>query len=239
MKFNIIHLDKIDSTNSYLKQLAQAGICDQTVVCAQKQTTGKGRWQRYWFSPKGSLYFSILFKKISIQKAQIMQFLVAIAIVQALEKTFPDLSFSLKWPNDIISHNKKIGGILLERINNDLVIGIGLNINIKIFPKKLENKVISILQLTNQKHDLDKLLKKILKQINQVNQFYQKNSLFSIIKLYKKYWNQKDKKIKIKQGNNTIFGIAKEINKNGYLILETISQKRIIIQQGETDFVIS
>jgi BirA family biotin operon repressor/biotin-[acetyl-CoA-carboxylase] ligase len=133
----LIKLDAIDSTNDFLKRLSvEQALENYTVVTAEKQTSGKGQMGAKWVSETGkNLIFSILInnKLNSISEIFDLDIAVALAVLTTLEKNnIPNLS--IKWPNDIMSDNKKIAGILIENtIKNtgeiSSIIGVGLNVN--------------------------------------------------------------------------------------------------------------
>ncbi|QEE51252.1 biotin--[acetyl-CoA-carboxylase] ligase [Flavobacterium alkalisoli] len=134
---NIIKLNAINSTNDYLKTLSGAQYLENfTVVVAENQTKGKGQMGAKWNTAPGkNLTFSVLIKDLLLGINEIFNLNVAVAvsILQALEKHNVD-KLSVKWPNDILAGNKKIGGILIENsIKNSgeifSVVGIGLNVN--------------------------------------------------------------------------------------------------------------
>lgn len=134
---NIIKLNAINSTNDYLKTLSSAQYLENfTVVIAENQTKGKGQMGAKWNTAPGkNLTFSVLIKDLLLGINEIFNLNVAVAvsILQALEKQNVSM-LAVKWPNDILAGNKKIGGILIENsIKNSgeifSVVGIGLNVN--------------------------------------------------------------------------------------------------------------
>lgn len=137
MLMRIIKLDAIDSTNDFLKGLsAKQELENYTVVTAENQTKGKGQMGSVWASEVSkNITMSVLIKDFLLDINQIynLNVAVALAVVQALEKVeIPKLS--IKWPNDIMSENKKIGGILIENsFKSDgtifSIVGLGLNVN--------------------------------------------------------------------------------------------------------------
>lgn len=138
---NIIKLNAINSTNDYLKQLTATRHVEHfTIVVAENQTQGKGQMGAVWaVEPGKNLTFSVLIKDLLLQINQIFNLNVAVAvsIAQALE-AFNIPQLKIKWPNDILAGNKKIGGILIENsIKNDgeifSIVGIGINVNQKNF----------------------------------------------------------------------------------------------------------
>lgn len=134
---DIIKLNAIPSTNDYLKELAVSNVLnDFTIVVAENQTQGKGQMGSVWqVEPSTNLTFSVLlgYGMFSVEDV----FTLNVSIANAIHKVL--LSFGLdmiriKWPNDIMSYNKKIGGILIEnqlKTNGDIqsIIGVGLNVS--------------------------------------------------------------------------------------------------------------
>ena len=168
---SIIKLNAIDSTNDFLKDLTRNQLVDNfTTVVAQKQTKGKGQMGANWDSEEGkNLIMSILVKDVLQNIDEIFHLNVAIAlsVLQVLQDCkVPNLS--VKWPNDIMSDHKKIGGILIENsfksdTKIESIVGIGLNVN----QKQFENlpKASSMAVISNTEFDLDILLNKIIFQI--------------------------------------------------------------------------
>ena len=138
---NIIKLNAIDSTNDYLKNLLdKKPVINYTVVTANFQNKGKGQMGGFWESEAGknlicSVYLSNSIIKLSNQF--VINIIVCLAIKKSLHKfNIPQLS--VKWPNDIMSGSSKICGVLIENIIKnssiqDIIIGIGLNVNQTIF----------------------------------------------------------------------------------------------------------
>ncbi|GEP52486.1 biotin--[acetyl-CoA-carboxylase] ligase [Flavobacterium noncentrifugens] len=160
----LIKLDAIDSTNDFLKAMAaNSDTSNFTVVTAENQTKGKGQMGAVWNSEIGkNLIMSILIKKVlsNITDVFDLNIVVALSVIDVLKKQeIPDLS--IKWPNDIMSANKKIGGILIENsIKSDgsiySVAGLGLNVN----QTNFENlpKASSLAVVTDKNFDKGNLL---------------------------------------------------------------------------------
>src|SRR4051812_14072234 len=113
----LIKLDAIDSTNDFLKSLSsQDELENFTVVTAENQTKGKGQMGAKWQSESGkNLIMSVLVKDFLFDNEQVfnLSIIVATSVIEVL-KTFDIPELSIKWPNDIMSYTKKIGGILIE-----------------------------------------------------------------------------------------------------------------------------
>src|SRR5260370_35331087 len=164
----IVHYRRIRSTNQTAYRLAQQSAPEWTVVVADVQTKGRGRERKTWESPKGGLWFSILLRPtIPTLRLPLLQFLAAIATREALENE-TGASVKLKWPNDLVLGNAKLGGILIEsktladRISFAFL-GIGLNINQS--NAKLPVEAISLRLVFGKQHDPRLLLRAILDQM--------------------------------------------------------------------------
>lgn len=133
----LIKLDAIDSTNDFLKGISVLPeTVNFTVVTAEMQTKGKGQMGQKWESEVGrNLIMSVLLKDVfnDINELFHLNIVFSLAVIDAL-KSYDVPELSIKWPNDIMSYNKKIGGILIENsIKSDgsieSIIGLGLNVN--------------------------------------------------------------------------------------------------------------
>lgn len=165
----IIKLNAIDSTNSFLKEMAAKSVVENfTIVVTDSQTKGRGQQETEWISESfKNLIFStfIAFYDLNVLDSKYLNFAVSLAIFEALkEEMIP--AISIKWPNDILSGNKKLCGILIE--NNikgtevsSSVIGIGLNVNQTSFPNSFK-KASSLKLLKYHNFDLHKLLTTII-----------------------------------------------------------------------------
>jgi BirA family transcriptional regulator, biotin operon repressor / biotin---[acetyl-CoA-carboxylase] ligase len=167
----LIKLDATDSTNAYLKKLVLQKLAgDFTVVQADTQYAGRGQMGTVWVSEPGkNLTFSILKSNLSLRANSqfIINMVTCLGMFSALsELSVPDLK--IKWPNDILSGYDKICGILIEnmtsgRIVQSTIIGVGLNVNQREFPK-LEH--VSSLQLILGNYlNPDEVLQVILKHL--------------------------------------------------------------------------
>ncbi|HWD96444.1 MAG TPA: biotin--[acetyl-CoA-carboxylase] ligase [Acidimicrobiales bacterium] len=131
--WRVEHFEEIDSTNSYLKQRAVDGCPEGLVTLADFQTAGRGRLDRAWISPpRSSLLCSIVLRpRLDADELQLVVAAVALATRHALER-LSGLRADLKWPNDLIVRDRKLGGLLAEIVvtpqGYDVVVGLGLNL---------------------------------------------------------------------------------------------------------------
>jgi len=160
----------LSSTNSKAKELAKRGTDPWTIIVAEKQTGGYGRKKAAWSSPKGGLYFSVILPKSNIDDLQTLTILAAFICAKTIKDNF-NLEPFIKLPNDVWINGKKVGGILTENIIGKevktSVMGIGLNTNVRKFPKDLENIATSIKIESGKEADNQKLLKQIIRQLKE------------------------------------------------------------------------
>ena len=120
------------STNADLRDLARAGADEGFWLRAERQTGGRGRQGRVWESPPGNCYASTLVRlRPTDPPAATLALTVAVALAEAVDVYLSKggaASSVLKWPNDLLIDGAKLSGILLERIEDAVVIGIGVNV---------------------------------------------------------------------------------------------------------------
>ncbi len=128
--FDVRHYDSIGSTNDEALRLAREGAAHGTVVHADQQTAGRGRLSRRWLSPPGNLYLSVVLRpNLPAARTVELGFVAALAAADAIDALLPrQVRTMLKWPNDVLVHDGKIAGILLEHVDDVLILGIGLNV---------------------------------------------------------------------------------------------------------------
>ncbi len=146
----LIWFDSIDSTQDYIKSHIN-GLSDDTCVVANSQYKGRGRYGHVWYSSlKDGLYFSILKKDIHIEPLSLV---VGVSLFKTIKHLYAIIPF-IKWPNDIyvfLEKPKKVAGILVEKIRENVIIGIGVNLNQEDFPQDISDRAIS-LKLFTGKH---------------------------------------------------------------------------------------
>lgn len=224
---NIIKLNAIDSTNSYLKKLVrETSVADRTVVVAKQQLKGRGQMGNGWHSEMGkSLTFSMFkrFENLLPENQFMISMVVSIAIADVLKGLhIPNLA--IKWPNDILSGNKKIGGILIENVLEGsfikyAVIGIGINVNESSFPNLPQASSLKLQTgITFQGDEvLDSLLQGIYENLENLGA-----QEFSTIKFeYEKRLYKKDKISVFENYDGNLFnGIIRGISDAGELFVE-------------------
>jgi BirA family biotin operon repressor/biotin-[acetyl-CoA-carboxylase] ligase len=166
------HFSSIDSTNKYAMKAASEGIPEGAVFIADEQTAGRGRGDHSWHSPAGhGLYVSIVLRPQLAPNDVLWLSLIAGLAVHAAIKEVTTIAVDLRWPNDIMFGDKKLGGILTElgtesgRIRH-AVIGIGLNINQPQFPAELAAHATSLRIETDRDWPREEILTALLRALD-------------------------------------------------------------------------
>jgi len=231
--------NEISSTNSKAKELAQCGEAEGTVVIAQMQKSGRGRFDRIWESPEGGLYLSIILKPdVSPDKTTLLPLVAALAVSTTIRDY--DLSVSIKWPNDVRINSKKVAGILLESdINSEkinyVIIGIGVNLNSTIdqFPTDLKKTSTSVFNELACHVDYHKFLVDLLSNFERYYSLFIQGGYDSIISEWKKASDTLGKQVKIVTSSSDIVGMATDIDNSGFLLVKTESGEQKKIMSGD------
>ena len=219
----IIKLNAIDSTSSYLKELYVKNMVeDYTVVIANYQTRGRGQMGTVWDSEKGKNLMFSLFKDLSMHDVE-FPFYICMAISLSILKTLKELNVPdlyIKWPNDILSADKKICGILIENVIknklNSTIIGIGINVNQTEF--NALHKASSLKNITGVQYDLDEILYNIIKNTKYYSSLLEEAKYDDVKNEYEMNLFRKNKPSTFKNANGELFsGFIKGVTKYGKL----------------------
>lgn len=171
--------DCLPSTNREAAQLAQADVEHGTVVVADSQTAGRGRLSRSWFSPPGANLYCSMILRVMCPPERLTEWLSwlplisALAAAEAIEQV-ASTHVSVKWPNDLLILERKVGGILCESGTGTQsgpfqIIGIGINVNVDKddWPSTLRESATSIWQERKIVVDRNRLLAQLLLELEQ------------------------------------------------------------------------
>jgi len=222
-----IKLDATDSTNAYLKKLMLSEkLEDYTVVTAIEQLNGRGQMGTQWESEAGkNLTFSVLkyFKNFRIHEQFLLNIISSLAVYYTLKKMFiPNLQ--VKWPNDILSGNFKICGILIENnLKNDIIqssiIGFGLNVNQLEFGNL--KKASSLKKIKGTTFNLEELLTSLVLNLKILFNEFESGKVSDIRKHYEMFLFRKDKPSTFKDRDSKLFtGYIRGISAEGNLVVE-------------------
>lgn len=228
--FKTIHVfDSLDSTNEVAIQHGKTTrSAAGGVWLAEQQVAGRGRLGRQWQSPFASnLYLTAVVSMGLPEVLQGISLVVGVAVIRALldqKVTRP----RLKWPNDLLHDDKKLGGILVESPGNgDLVLGIGLNVRMPDYAAAQINQPWTDLhQLLSTTPSRNLLASSLLNHLTVVIAAFRRDGLMALKSDWEKYDAFYDRVISVKTQDKEIYGLAKGINDKGELQVEIEGQLR-------------
>lgn len=237
---NIVYCHSVSSTNTVLKDLAEKGSDDGTVVIAEEQLQGKGRRGRSWQLEQGkAIAMSILLKPdFSPQYAPKLTLLMGMAVNKTLRQLCGVNSF-IKWPNDVIANGKKLCGILTEMVTEAeyikyVICGVGINVSNESFPEEIKNMATSVLIETGKACPRRKIIQSVLFNFENYYKTYVKTkNLKPLLEEYKEMCINIGKSIKAIYDDKAVYGVGKTINEQGELIMEDGDGKEWVLRAGE------
>ncbi|MES2499436.1 MAG: biotin--[acetyl-CoA-carboxylase] ligase [Pseudomonadota bacterium] len=225
--FNLIILDDVNSTNTYLMQ--QKNVPHATCVAAHIQTSGKGRRGRTWVSHLGaSLTFSLLWR---FQCGAAALSGLSLAVGVALIRTLASLDINqaqLKWPNDVLIGGEKLAGILIE-LQGDLdgpstaVIGVGINLNLpKAVIESIDQPTTDLSKVSNKVINQNILLGTLLKHLAEVLNRFEQLGFIGLRDEWLSYHAYHNQQVRMLMPNATeVFGVVKNVAEDGILMVQT------------------
>jgi BirA family biotin operon repressor/biotin-[acetyl-CoA-carboxylase] ligase len=232
--------DEIDSTNSAAMLAAQSGAAEGSVFIAERQTEGRGRGGNIWHSEPGAVMFSLILRpQVSPNDILILSLATGLAVSSAVEQLcgiIPDL----RWPNDVLLGDKKLGGILCE-LNIDAgkvrhaVIGIGLNVNQAKFPEGIREIATSLFQETGKEWPRAELIAAILRALQDEYQTMQnapEDAMRAcILRFEQRSSYARGKRVRVAEGDG-FEGITEGLDARGFLRVKTSAGQRLVVSGG-------
>jgi len=224
----IFFAHEVGSTNNWAKELAELDAPEGTVAIAETQTAGRGRLGRKWISPKGGLWFSIIFRpKLKPQETVKLVFLACLAVAETIRDMY-GLKTEIKWPNDVLVDGRKVCGILSEMKTvgekvDYAIIGVGVNANFDVekeFPEELWEKATSVQKALGRKIALEELFKALLEKMDNLYQIFLKEGFKPILEKWKDLAYFLGCEVEVYGDGEKFEGIASSVGDDGALILK-------------------
>ena len=227
--------DVLDSTNEYLKNKEK--LEEYEVVIAKTQTNGRGKRGSVWISNEGAALFSFVIDsigyddKVTIYTGFIVRNILHKLIKEAFSENVESY-LKFKWPNDIYYKDKKLCGILCEKVGEKIIVGIGINVNNNDFGI-FNERATSLNIVTGEKYEIEKLVKEVVIEFKE--HYRNLNSKWnSIIEDINENSYLVGKKIMLKQ--NKEYRKFIEIDIDGNIV--TLSQERKTYKENSLEFEI-
>lgn len=225
------HIETIDhtgSTNSDLMERAANGVPEGFWLRAKSQGAGRGRSAREWVSPIGNIYTSTIVRlRPDDPPATDLAFVAAVALFDSINHFLDDREVMIKWPNDILVNGAKICGILLERTDDAIIMGTGVNLSHS--PQNIERAVTSIAELEGYAPNADDFMILLAENFAHWLNIWRTDG-FSVVR---KYWLANAHRIGQKIAHREYVGTFDGLNKDGACLLRTDDGAIIAVNAGD------
>ena len=224
--------DSIDSTNTFAMKLFRGKVSDDTLVIADQQSAGRGRFGRKWEATAGkSLLFSLpLRPSAPVAAWSFLPMTAAVAVAEALDEFGLAESAGIKWPNDVIARGKKLCGILTEAASDKgktsgVVLGVGVNVNqaAEDFPEEIRQSATSV-RLESKSKEIDRiqLLRTILLRLEENYELFNAGEMGR--EALRKIWRFRSttlgKHLNVNVGGRALSGTAMDLDLEGALLFQ-------------------
>lgn len=224
---NIRYFDQVDSTNNEARRQAERGTPDGTLVVAELQTSGKGRRGRSWTSPPGTgIWMSLILRPdFGPEHASMLTLVAAMAVAAGIREA-TGLDSRIKWPNDIVLEGKKICGILTEMSTEEdciryVVVGIGINVNIREFPEEIADKATSLALVSGEQVRRAPIVDAVMRAWEHYYKSFRRTLDMSLLKdEYNARLVNCEREVKVMAPAGEYGGVSRGINDGGELLVE-------------------
>ena len=225
------------STMDVAWQLGAEGAPQGTLVVAESQTKGRGRFQRQWSSPaQGGVYLSLLLRpRIPPQEASVLTLLAAVAVCEAVGELL-GLSLQIKWPNDIFYGDKKIGGILTEldaEMDEIHFVVVGMGLNVSTSARDLPDHAQSLMQVVGKEVSRLQVVQQLLVAFERWYDLFCRKGSAPVLEAWRTYTTTLGKRIVIQYHNRKSEALALDIDTDGALIIRTDAGLRQRVTAGD------
>ena len=224
---------EIDSTNRYLFDRAAEGAPGGCVAIAEQQHEGRGRHGRKWVSPFAqNIYLSMLWRFSSgPHELSGLALIFGVAILRALSEFGID-GVGLKWPNDVLWKDRKLGGLLVEMASeamgpSTVVIGIGMNVHMNSkMTSEIEQPWVDLETVSGRSLSRNRLAGRLITHFLAALLEFEQRKLQPFVDEWQRYDVLQGKTVKIRSGSHLISGIAEGIDSDGALVLNCCGNRK-------------
>lgn len=236
---NVVYLDEVGSTNDVALQLARDGAPEETVVVAGRQLKGRGRRGREWWDEPGAsaMLSIVVYPNTPLAEVGQLAFVASLGAAECLSESC-GLNVSLKWPNDVLMRDKKLGGILVETSpvsgRTAAIIGIGVNVNQRAFPPDLADTATSIALEYGTSLDPTQLSESLaLRVLDNYSQLL-RDGFKEILTRWRKYMWGAGLRVEIQSESGPVEGIIAGVDETGALLVRVTDGTTRAIHAADT-----
>ena len=224
----------LGSTMTEASRLAAAGCESGTIVGADEQTAGQGRYGRVWHSEPGAgLYVSIVLRNpFPADALPVVTLALGLATSEAILKA-TDVSCDLRWPNDVLIQSRKCAGILTQLEGSAIIAGIGINVNHAAFPDELSAIATSLRMATGHVHSRERLLVELVSSVTSFCSLLEKEGREPILAMFSRASSfVYGRRVYVDQGDAMLQGTTAGLDPSGFLVLRGDDGKQNVIIAG-------
>jgi BirA family biotin operon repressor/biotin-[acetyl-CoA-carboxylase] ligase len=236
---NEIHLDCVDSTNTYAKLHSHKFPRDQiTCITAEEQTAGHGRYKRKWVSPRSANLLVTFYFQLPANTMHLTSLAQVMAYSFAHQLIAENLHPKIKWPNDIQLNGRKVSGVLCEttfhKSHVEIFLGIGINVNMDDKTAALIDQPATSLRIeTGQVWDRQALLAKLQKQFETDLELFKKHGFEPFHSAFENLLARKGETITVFDGKQNWTGICHSLSNDGQLNLYMPDKSLYTVTSGD------
>jgi BirA family biotin operon repressor/biotin-[acetyl-CoA-carboxylase] ligase len=232
-------VDSTISTNADVAAAARAGAPEGLVVVAEEQAAGRGRLGRSWLAPpRAAVLMSLLVRPVvSVSALPLLPLLSGLAVVEAT-RAVAGVDTILKWPNDVLAGERKLGGILVERLDEFVVVGIGVNVSTR--PEELAVPTATSLAIEGGTADREPLVKEMLRSFSRRYREWLATggTPQAVLPAYRAICETIDHDVRIElPGGRTVTGVAIDVDDGGRLVVDSSDGRREAWSAGDVTHV--
>jgi BirA family biotin operon repressor/biotin-[acetyl-CoA-carboxylase] ligase len=224
----------IASTMIEASRLAAAGCPSGTIVGAEEQSAGQGRYGRAWHSESGSgLYLSIILRhRFGPSTLPLVTLALGLAASEAIHK-MTDISCDLRWPNDVLIQSRKCAGILAQLEGSAIIAGIGINVNHSVFPEELSGIATSLRLAGHRIYSREELLVEVAPTVDKFCALLEEEGGEPILAMFSQASSfVYGRRVSVDQGHSMVQGTTAGLNSSGFLILQGDDGTKKVIFAG-------
>ena len=210
------------STNADVASAARDGAAEGLVVIAEDQQAGRGRLGRSWQAPpRSSVLMSMLVRPdLPVQSLPLLPLLTGVSVVEST-RGVGEVTTALKWPNDVLAGGRKLGGILVERLDDAVVIGIGINVSVRADERPVETA--TSLAMEGGVTDREPLVKELLRSFSRRYRAFlaAHGAPDAVMPAYRSVCETIGAEVRVElPGGRTVTGRAIDVDDGGQLVVE-------------------